>query len=74
MYTEAPDEIYVSNTRRGGYKYHTHEECPNLPQATKTLTPGDTRYEKVIKERDECQWCRYDTLEGLELTDADAEL
>lgn len=60
-----PDEVYISDSRRGGYAYHTTTECPNLPTVYKTLTPDDPGFEDTI-ERDECQWCRYDTLDDLD--------
>ena len=60
-----PTEIYTSDSRRGGYTYHTTLDCPNLPTVYNTLTPDDPEFEDAI-ERDECQWCRYDTLDELD--------
>ena len=66
MFGVNPEEVYIADSRRGGSAYHTTTECPNLPPATKTLTDGDPEFERVLDERDECQWCRYDTLDDLE--------
>lgn len=64
-----PTEVYISDSRRGGHTYHTTKECPNLPTVYQTLTPENIEFEDVI-EREECQWCRYNTL-ALELPDED---
>lgn len=60
-----PSEVYIADSIRGGYAYHTDRDCPDFPPATKTLTPEDPAFERVLAERDECQWCRYDTLPDL---------
>ena len=66
-----PTEVYISASRRGGTAYHTNPECPDLPGAHRTLTPGDGEFESVLEERDECQSCRYDTLNQLDLPKED---
>ena len=65
-----PTEVYISDSRRGGSTYHTSLECPNLPTVYNTLTPEDPAFEDAIS-RDECQWCRYDTLADLDDEDGD---
>lgn len=65
MFGVNPEEVFIANTRRGGYAYHTTTECPHIPAVTRTLTEGDPEFERVLEARDECQWCRYDTIDTL---------
>ena len=70
---EMPERVFVSRSKSGKRDvYHTSRECLHVAPGFREVVRGDPGYSRVLDERGECQWCRYETLE-ITLEEVDEE-